>query len=145
MSLDVYLSIPNTEYQIWEEKRKKSLEEAGEMKGLIPLIEEYYRDREPDEGDIVYSDNITHNLGDMARKAGLYEYLWRPNENNIHFASELIMPLQTGLEHLKAHPSIYMPFNPKNKWGNYEGLIRFVEDYFRACMEYSTASVSVDK
>jgi hypothetical protein len=26
----------------------------------------------------VYNANITHNLGKMAEKAGLYETLWRP-------------------------------------------------------------------
>ena len=31
------------------------------------------------EYDTLYSANITHNLGEMADKAGLYEALWRPH------------------------------------------------------------------
>ena len=41
------LSIPKTKE--WEERKAKSIEEAGEMKGLIPIIEEYYEKYKPKE------------------------------------------------------------------------------------------------
>ena len=28
--------------------------------------------------EVLYDANITHNLGEMAKKAGIYEALWRP-------------------------------------------------------------------
>lgn len=34
-------------------------------------------------------------------------------------------------------------FNPKNGWGSYGGLVKFVEDYLAACIENPTAKVSV--
>ena len=32
------------------------------------------------EGREVFSANITHNLGAMAKEAGIYMHLWRPDE-----------------------------------------------------------------
>jgi hypothetical protein len=37
----------------------------------------------------VYDANITHNLGAMAKAAGIYMHLWRPDEIGIKTASEL--------------------------------------------------------
>src|SRR3990172_2778745 len=52
----------------------------------------------------LYSANITHNLGKMAKEAGIYEHLWRPDELGIWNAGELILPLADGLAKLKADP-----------------------------------------
>lgn len=40
----------------------------------------------------------------MAVEAGIYEYLWRPNEIKITKAKELIEPLRQGLHNLKSEP-----------------------------------------
>ena len=40
--------------------------------------------------DEVYSANITHNLGGMAREGGIYQACWRPEE--IAFAISLNKP-----------------------------------------------------
>jgi len=53
---------------------------------------------------LVFEGNITHNLGAMAREAGIYEALWRPEEINVTTAEQLIEPLTVGLEKLKADP-----------------------------------------
>jgi hypothetical protein len=97
------------------------------------------------ETDEVYSANITHNLITMAEKAGIYEHLWRPDEINITKASQLIEPLKEGLDKLKSEPDKYKKFNPENGWGNYEGLVRFVENYLNACIEYPDADVDVSR
>ena len=34
-----------------------------------------------ENGDYLYEDNITHNLGQMADRADIYKCLWRPDEN----------------------------------------------------------------
>jgi hypothetical protein len=77
--------------------------------------------------------NVTHNLNTMAAKAGLYEPLWRPEEIGIELASQLIDPLRKGLDVLKADPAFFKTFEPKNGWGSYDGLVKFVTEYLAAC------------
>lgn len=89
--------------------------------------------------------NITHNLNTMADKAGIYEVLWRPDENNITKAQQLIEPLTKGLQLLKDNPERFKPFNAENGWGTYEGLIRFVSAYLEAAKQYPLADVRVSR
>ncbi len=95
--------------------------------------------------DEYYSRNITHNLGTMADKAGIYLHLWRPEELGIEKASELIEPIREGLRKLKADPSYFKQFNASNGWGLYQHFVPFVEDYLRACEEYPDAFVSASR
>lgn len=147
MSLDVYLESPGV-------TRKNSdnifIRRDGETVAITR--EEWdalYPGREPVvfeyESDEVYHANITHNLNIMANHAGLYTYLWRPDEIGITKASELIDPLKVGLEELKSKPDVYKQYNPSNGWGNYEGLVRFVENYLAACIENQDATVTVSR
>lgn len=145
MSLDVYIILPKQEHGEWQTKRERSLEEAGEMKGLIPLIEQYYADREPERTEEVYWANITHNLAGMADAAGIYEPVWCPAEFGIKKAGDLIEPLTVGLAELKSKPDHYKQFNPKNGWGNYEGFVDWVERYLTACKENPEGKISVSR
>lgn len=90
-----------------------------------------------------YSANITHNLADMAKAAGVYQYLWRPEEVGVERAAQLIGPLAERLDDLRAHPDQYRALNPSNGWGDYEGLVRFVKEYLAACREHPTAHVRI--
>lgn len=90
----------------------------------------------------VYSANITHNLGKMAREAGIYECLWRPEEIGIIKAKQLIKPLEEGLALLKRHPAHFQNFNPPNGWGSYCSFVSWVERYLEACRENPDADVS---
>ena len=72
----------------------------------------------------VFDYNITHNLGKMAEAAGIYQYLWRPEELNITTAGELIEPLTKGLQRLKNSPDHFRTFEPDNGWGSYDGLVK---------------------
>lgn len=96
-----------------------------------------------DRPTTVYQSNITHNLGKMADMAGIYKYLWRPEEVGISKASELIEPLEQGLGLLKTFPKIYRNYDPPNGWGNYDNLVEFVEKYLEACRENPDAVISV--
>jgi hypothetical protein len=89
----------------------------------------------------VYSRNITHNLNKMAMEAGMYEALWRPDEINVTTAEQLVPLLETGLETLRSDPDRFKKFNPENRWGSYESLVNFVEDYLQACKENPDAEV----
>lgn len=93
----------------------------------------------------VYSDNITHNLNRMAREAGIYMHLWRPDEIGITKASELIEPLRAGLALLRAEPERFKRFNPPNGWGDYEGLVGFVANYLSSCEENPDADVEASR
>ena len=98
-----------------------------------------------EETTTVYSDNITHNLNMMAEKASIYHHLWRPDEIGIEKAVDLILPLTQGWTRLRSDPDYYKRFSPENGWGTYEGLLKFVEDYIKACWEYPDAKVHVSR
>ena len=89
----------------------------------------------------VYSGNITHNLGGMAREAGIYQHLWRPEELGITHASQLVGPLTAGLELLKSDRPRFEAFNSPNGWGLYDHLVEFVENYLTACKANPEATV----
>lgn len=93
----------------------------------------------------VYGRNITHNLTEMADKAGIYKHLWRPEELGITKAVDLVSPLSKGLSKLKNKPEYFKRFNPSNGWGNYENLVEFVEEYITACVENPDAEISVSR
>ena len=90
-----------------------------------------------------YWGNITHNLNTMAKKAGIYHCLWRPDEVGITKANQLIEPLTKGLDDLKARPDYFKKFNSPNGWGMYQDFVPFVEEYLNACKEYPEANVEV--
>jgi hypothetical protein len=93
----------------------------------------------------LYSANITHNIATMAGRAGIYDFLWRPDEININKASQLTYFLRNGLALLKTNPEYFKKFNPENGWGDYDGLVSFVENYLAACIEYPDADVEVSR
>lgn len=146
MSLDVYLTGPQpaptgTGIFIRDNGSVREVSRAEwdeRFPGQEPVFAHYHTD-----DDLLYSANITHNLGQMADKAGLYQPLWRPDENGFVLAAQLIEPLRNGLERLKAEPNRFKKFNPPNGWGDYDGLVAFVEDYLRACEKYPSATVNV--
>ena len=97
------------------------------------------------ETSCVYSDNITHNLNYMAREAGIYMELWRPEEIGIELAGQLVKPLMAGYFLLNTEPDRFRKFNPENGWGTYEVLVEFVKGYLAACAAYPEATVRVSR
>lgn len=148
MSLDVYLTMPDAKVL---QGSGIFIRENGVQKEITE--QEWYErfpDRQPvkflgKETDEVYCSNITHNLGTMAAQAGLYEVLWRPEEIGITKAKDMVSKLALGLNTLKDNPSKYKEYNPVNGWGDYEGLVNFVDNYLTACIEYPEADVNVSR
>ena len=93
----------------------------------------------------LYRANITHNLGEMAKEAGIYYALWRPEEIDKTKAGELIELLEKGLADLKARPEHFKQFDAPNGWGIYEHFVPFVEEYLNACIEYPEAIIEADR
>lgn len=113
----------------------------------------------------VYSANITHNLNNMAQKAGIYEALWRPyrlkwnrdfdgmdssaeleyEKNTEILAGEIIPILKKGLEDLQSRPNYFKQFDSPNGWGKYEHFVPFVKEYLRACIQYPDAVIKVSR
>lgn len=94
---------------------------------------------------MLFQANITHNLCAMATAAGIYYCLWHPNGNGIHTAKQLIEPLESGLELLRANPRDWLIYESGNGWGTYCGFVSFVSDYLEACKEFPDAEIKVSR
>jgi len=115
--------------------------------------------------EAVYDANITHNLGEMAAKAGIYEALWRPyklkegyniieddhqaeyifEEENTVRAFEITPTVEKGLEDMRARPEYYKTFDSSNGWGMYDHFIPFIEKYLEALKEYPESIVKCSR
>ena len=99
----------------------------------------------------VYSSNITHNLGAMAREVSLsndktlYDILWRPEEHGLYFACEISELLDEGWNILLSDPEKYKRYNPENGWGSYDGLCDFVYNYRNACWDNPEAELRISR
>lgn len=96
--------------------------------------------------DTYWSWNITHNLNQMAKAAGVYEVLWRPEEVwEDPRAREAIGILDAGLKQLREDPDAFRKFNPENGWGKYEDLVEFVEETLEACKRWPHAVLQASR
>jgi hypothetical protein len=125
MSLDVYLMGPPMQVEC--------------------VCKECFHSHTREKREEYYSSNITHNLNKMADAAGIYKYLWHPEEVEVTTGRQLIEPLEEGLKRMKADPPRYRAFNASNGWGTYEQFIPFIRDYLEACRKFPEASVGVSR
>lgn len=98
---------------------------------------------EHEEQEMLYDDNITHNLGEMADKAGIYKALWQPEEIDAKYAKDIIPIIEKGLADLKARPDYFKRFNSSNGWGMYKHFVPFVQKYLNACKENPDAEIHI--
>lgn len=94
---------------------------------------------------VLYDANITHNLNRMAEEAGLYGCLWRPEENGITKAGQLIEPLTRGLEMMRADRARFEAYNASNGWGLYEDFVPWLEQLLAACKAHPMATVEASR
>src|SRR6267154_1842325 len=75
------------------------------------------------QGGEAFSANITHNLNRMAEAAGIYNEVWRPEENGIQFAHQLKEPLTRGIAWLEKHKEEAEAFDDPGHWGTRKDFI----------------------
>lgn len=93
----------------------------------------------------IWSDNVTHNLVPMAKAAGIYEAVWRPDEHGLTTAAQLIPILEEGIARLEAEPEKYCALNPSNGWGSYDDFLPWLKQYRDACKQNPGATVEVSR
>lgn len=93
----------------------------------------------------VFDTNMTHNVGQMADLAGVYDCLWRPEENGFTTAGQMIEPLTKAVEQLRADPEKFIALNPKNGWGSYDTFLPWIEKILAACQEHPDAEPVSDR
>ena len=118
-----------------------------------------------EKNDELFWANITHNLGEMADKAGIYEALWRPyflhpdcpKEFSSHdeeyafetshpmMAKDIIPIVEKGYEDMKSRPEYFKQFDSENGWGLYVNFLPWVEKYLEACKEYPDAEINISR
>lgn len=122
---------------------------------------ETYEEREED----LYWANITHNLGKMADKAGIYEACWRPyylhpdcpkefpnyddemafEQAHPMFAKDIISKLEKGYKDMEARPEYYKQFDSDNGWGLYIHFLPWIEKYLEACKNYPDSEIAISR
>ena len=148
MSLDVYLNVPGVCVPAGS---GLFVRENGATREITRgEWDKRHPDCEPaafvqQSGSQVFESNITHNLGPMARAAGVYDCCWRPDGHEMTKALHLIRPLRIGIAAMETDPGKFRAMNPDNGWGNYGGLLRFCRDYLEACLAYPDADVTVSR
>jgi hypothetical protein len=93
----------------------------------------------------VYESNITHNLTKMAREAGIYQVLWRPEEIDITKANHLIAPLENAITDMEKRPFHYEKYNSENGWGTYADFLPWLRRLLEACKEFPDATIEASR
>lgn len=138
MSLDIYLTTDN-ERRAFMLVAADALEESGRQE-FAAGVREIAADAAFDD-QCVFESNITHNLGRMAEEAGFYHAVWRPEENGIERAGQIVEPLVRGIQLMKADPQRFRPLSAENNWGTYEQFLPWCVELLDACKKYPQAKV----
>jgi hypothetical protein len=77
---------------------------------------------------------------EMAAAAGIYHYLWAPDDLGIVKGQQLIEPLERGLESLRSDRTGYDARDAR-----YEYLVAHVEIYLLLCRENPDADIKVSR
>ena len=103
---------------------------------LTFTLSEYKKD-----GEVLFSYNLTHNLAEMARQAGL-GCLWHPEAA---FAWEIAGDIERGLIQLVCAKEQYEQYNPENGWGSWSDLVLFAATALQACRNHPKAYIEVER
>ena len=84
---------------------------------------------------VIFSANVSHNKVDLATHAGVYDCLWRMEEEGITQPVSLIERLSAGIDRLQAIVQS----------AERDSLIRFLARLLDACRLYPYLSVRADR
>lgn len=115
----------------------------GPEKKVTCVCPDCGHEHEKMEAKCFYKANITHNLNKMAKKVGIYECLWRPDEYGYRTAANIIPPLHQGIALLKGRPEYYKQFDAPNGWGRYIDFVPWLEHLLQACIDNPDAFIRV--
>jgi len=90
----------------------------------------------------VASENITHNVSNMWREAGIYNLLY--NSEGL-LASKIVDGLEKGLADMKKWPEHYQQFDSPNGWGTYPHAVDFLARVIVDCYEFPDAVIEISK
>ena len=93
----------------------------------------------------VFSSNITHNLTDMAKEAGIYMHVWRPDEIGLCFAEDIVEPLESAIKEMKKEPERFRKHDAPNGWGTYSQFLPWLVELLEACKENPKAKISTSR
>ena len=96
----------------------------------------------PEERD-VFSSNYTSNCSRMWDAAGCSLRDWAYDKAAGRRASTLIEPLRTAIRTMEEDPQRFREMEPDNRWGSYDGALKWLRSILSACEEYPEASVYV--
>jgi len=82
------------------------------------------------EGEEVFSQNITYNVGTMLRRAGLY-----PRILNGMTVAETQPVLKNAVILMSENPEYFRQFNAKNGWGTFETTFVAVDNIYKALID----------
>ena len=89
--------------------------------------------------------NVTHTLGKIARRVGIYPFLWRAPEFGIERAEQLIKPLEYSLDYMRNNRELLLPLEPENGWGTLSDFIEFCANLLKVAKEYPQATIRSDR
>lgn len=92
--------------------------------------------------EIVVSKNITHNLGQMWKEAGIYDALYMSEGKK---AEEILPVLKEGLNKMIDDPIKYKAFDAPNGWGEYRDALPWLTELIAEIREYPDGIISISK
>lgn len=90
----------------------------------------------------VVSKNITHNLNQMWKEAGVYTALY---ESTGKKAQEVLAVLEAGLTKMHNNPDYFKQFNAPNGWGTYENAVKWLTDLIVEFKAYPEGVIGISK
>lgn len=88
----------------------------------------------------LWSGNVTHNLVPMWQKAGVYEALYK---NDGKKAKDVLAVVEQGYKDMLKNKETYVALNPENGWGDFDGALKFIREFYEACVQYPESIISV--
>ena len=92
----------------------------------------------------VESFNVTHNLGPMAKAAGIHDALWCAEEKGLTPA-EVASALRDGISLMEQYPEQFKAYDAENGWGTYDDFLPWLKRVARACESNPDAKIHISK